>query len=86
MNQPATDKIVVTYMGGQDVGQFDHATVNISADEKGKYLKVDNLTNLVGNSVVATADTGTNLQGRNHAVVVGYFTDGSAQVLIDTYV
>jgi hypothetical protein len=86
VNQPVTDQIVVTYMGGQDASQFDHATVNVSTDEKDKYLEVDNLTGTVGNSVIATAETGLNLQGRNHVVVVGYFTDGSAQVLIDTYV
>jgi hypothetical protein len=41
-----------------------------------------NLTNNVGSTVTAT---GT-FAGKNHVVVVGYFTDSTQQVIIDTYV
>jgi archaeal type IV pilus assembly protein PilA len=79
--QPSADTITVTYLGGTDTSQFDHATVNVT-DDDGKYVDVDNLTNVVGDSVVASGK----FSHRNRVSVVGYFTDDSAQVLLETYV
>lgn len=81
VNQPSQDVIAVTYLGGQDTGYFDHATVNIT-DDAGDFVEADNLSSTVGDTVSTDGD----FSGRNHVVVVGYFTDGSAQVLMDTYV
>jgi flagellin-like protein len=39
----------------------------------------------VGNSVTATPGAGT-FSAKDHVVVVGYFTDSTQQVIIDTYV
>jgi archaeal type IV pilus assembly protein PilA len=81
VQQPDTGKITATYLGGQDTYKFDHATVNVT-DDNDKFVKVDNLSNVVGNTVTATGV----FSERNHVIIVGYFTDNSQQVLIDTYV
>lgn len=81
VQQPEIGKITATYIGGQDRFSFDHATINVTDDDN-KYVEVDNLTNVVGNSITVTGK----FSERNHVVVVGYFTDNSAQVLLDTYV
>jgi flagellin-like protein len=73
--------ITVTYLGGQDSGSLELAMVNVT-DDDGKFVKVDNLTNVVGNSVKATGKFSNN----NHVVVVGHFVDNSDQVLLDTQV
>ena len=74
-------KIITMYRSSQDDQSFKYATINIT-DDNGDFVMVDNLTGPVGNYVVAEGD----FSGRNHVVVVGHFTDGSAQVLLDTYV
>jgi flagellin-like protein len=81
VQQPNPSSIVSTYTGGVDTYAFNYATVNVT-DDDGKYVKVNNLTNVVGNSVTATGK----FSDRNHVIVVGYFYDESAQVLLDTYV
>jgi flagellin-like protein len=82
VQQTETDKIVVTYLGGQDRFQFDHATVNVTDDNGDSVDEIPDLTDEVGNSITVEGD----FKERNHVVVVGYFTDDSAQVLLDTYV
>lgn len=82
VQQSASDKITVTYIGGQEAGNLKWATINITADD-GSFLAVGNLTNVVGNTITATS---SKLIGENHVIVVGYFTDNSAQVISDTYV
>ena len=83
VHQPNADQITVTYLGGQDNQYFDHATVNVTKDD-GSFTDGVNLTGPVGNYVIAEAEG--ELSGSNHVMVVGHFTDGSAQVLLDTYV
>jgi archaeal type IV pilus assembly protein PilA len=80
-NQNSNDKIMFTYQGGQGTRDFQLATINITDDE-GKFIKVDNLTDVVGNTIVATGKFSKN----NHVVVVGFFNDDSRQILLDTYV
>lgn len=42
---------------------------------------------VVGNSITAKpATSGDTFSGKDHVVVVGYFTDSTQQVIIDTYV
>jgi hypothetical protein len=80
-DQPDTNKISVVYLGGQDSSSFLSATVNIT-DDDGKFVTADPLSNVVGNTVTTTGK----FTGKNHVVVVGSFTDGTKQVLLDTYV
>lgn len=79
--QTDSTHITVTYLGGQDSGSLELAMVNIT-DDDGKFVDVDNLTNVVGNSVKATGK----FSNTNHVVVVGHFVDNSDQVLLDTQV
>jgi flagellin-like protein len=81
VGQPQTDTITVMYVGGQDSQNFVSATVNITDDE-GNFVEADDLTNVVGNSVTTTGK----FTEKNHVVVVGTFTDGSDQVILDSYV
>ena len=83
VHQPNADQITVTYLGGQDNQYFDYATANVTKDDGG-FVDVVNLTGPVGSRVIAEAEG--ELSGSNHVMVVGHFTDGSAQVLLDTYV
>ena len=82
VQQVEAGTITATYLGGQDSFRFDHATVDITDDNGDHVEDIDNLTNVVGNSVTVEGD----FSERNHVVVVGYFTDNSQQVLLDTYV
>jgi len=83
VHQPNADEITVTYLGGQDNRYFDYATVNVTKDD-GSFVDVVNLTGPVGSRVIAKAEG--EFSGNNQVIVVGYFIDGSAQVLLDTYV
>jgi flagellin-like protein len=80
-DQSDTNKIIVMYAGGQDSLSFVSATVNIT-DDDGKFVSANSLSNIVGNTVTTTGK----FAGKNHVVVVGLFTDGTNQVLLDTYV
>ena len=99
VQQPTSDKIVVTYNGGQDAQTFAGANVTIEPGTGDAtawtWLPVaapavangmGYLSNTVGSTATATAATGTNWAGRDHVIVTGWFTDGAQQVLIDTYV
>ena len=102
VQQPTANTIVVTYQGGQDAQSFSNGHVIVSDDaglalsasadytpagvscSPGPYC--GNLTTQVGNSVTATAPGTRTFAGKNHVVVVGFFTDSTQQVIIDTYV
>jgi flagellin-like protein len=72
-SHPTSDKIVVTNMGGQDVGTLQ--SVNISGDVSG------NVGNTTGSTVSLASSTGA-----KHVIVTGTFSDGTSQVLLDSNV
>jgi len=74
--------IIVTWQGGQDNPMVTGYTVQIdnSTTSKTSRLVPDNV---VGNS---TTILGYGSSGQDHVVVVGNFSDGSSQVVLDTYV
>ena len=96
VQQPTLDTITVTYQGGQDAPSFGNAQVSVWED--GNVLLIaagdydpdvtcstgicGNLTSQVGSTVTATGA----FTEKNHVMVVGYFVDGTQQVLTDTYV
>jgi flagellin-like protein len=91
VQQPDRTHITVTYQGGQDAQSFETGTVTVTnGDPTDPAVTYDNgdgtdnatFDNTVGASVTAK---GT-FAGKNHVVVVGHFTDGTEQVLTDTYV
>jgi FlaG/FlaF family flagellin (archaellin) len=78
-----TNEISVIYLGGQDSRDFSYATINVT-DDDGNYVKADNLANVVGNQVIV--ESNNKFTKYNRVVVVGYFTDGLVQVLLETRV
>lgn len=98
IQQPESGKITVTYIGGQDSGAFAYGNVTVTPGtgsttgtityENGTTVGTagqrSGLSNIVGNSVTIT--TTGNFAGKDRAIITGTFSDGSVQVLIDTYV
>jgi flagellin-like protein len=73
------NQIVVTWQGGADNGYVAsyNVTLNDAATPDGSQMPP-----IVGNSTAWGGGTSAN----NHVVVIALFTDGSEQVILDTYV
>ena len=96
LNRPNSSAVSSTFQGGQDAASFSRGVVTVTGDAGAVLLDAayspqsspqtspasGNLTSQVGSTVTAT---GTFTE-KNHVVVVGWFTDSSQQVIIDTYV
>ena len=75
--------IVVTWQGGQDNAYVSLFNVTLSASDGTVFNgPVGGYPAIVGNSTQFGGATG----GNDHVVVVGYFSDGTMQVVLDTYV
>ena len=75
--------IIVTWQGGPDNAMVSNYTIVVATGNSSpvnKTLQVPG--NLVGN---ATTLTGYGTPYPDHTIVVGTFTDGSQQVILDTY-
>ena len=91
VQQPDSSNIVVTYQGGQDATSFEYGNVSIdtavttwtnsSGGAGGPSYNL--LGKNVGSWVKATTTAG--FTGKDHVVVVGTFTDGTQQVILDSY-
>jgi len=91
IQQPDSTHITAMYQGGQDSQSFEYGTLTVKNDAANDpavtYDNGDGTNNPVFNNVVGSTVTATGtFTGKNHVIVVGHFTDGSDQVLIDTYV
>ena len=91
--QPDATHISITYQGGQDALTWAGGNVTVSPSNAATtvtYLPVVNavgwLGTAVGNSVTVTSSGTGDFAGRDHVVVSGWFTDGTQQVILDTYV
>ena len=73
------NNIVITWQGGQDNGYTSNYNVSIgdALAPKGSFMPP-----IVGNSSSFGGGTG----GNDHVVVIANFSDGSSQVVLDTYV
>jgi hypothetical protein len=69
--------IFVTWQGSRDNSLVSSYTVSLNDSEPG-----EGFPPLVGN----TTRTGPGTPGEDHVVVMATFTDGSDQVILDTYV
>jgi flagellin-like protein len=74
-SQQGASTIFVTYQGGQDAASVSTLSYDINGS-------TGTLANTVGASV--SAPTGTT--GQDKVTVTAKFTDGSSQVILDTYV
>ncbi|HTY52730.1 MAG TPA: type IV pilin N-terminal domain-containing protein [Methanomicrobiales archaeon] len=75
--------IVVTWQGGQDNGYVVGYGVTLNDNTGSLALVWVNTGNAVGNS---TKFVGKGDNTNNHVIVNASFTDGSGQVVLDTYV
>ncbi|MDD1662484.1 MAG: type IV pilin N-terminal domain-containing protein [Methanomicrobiales archaeon] len=73
--------VIVTWQGGQDNPLVNGYNISVTNATATKNIIVNG--NVVGTSTVCTT-CGTSAQ--DHVVVVAVFTDGSSQVVLDTYV
>ncbi|MBP2145903.1 flagellin-like protein [Methanofollis sp. W23] len=72
--------ITVTYQGGSDAGLVQNVTVNVNDGNKVPFP--GNIT--VGDSM--KINKSVEKGNRNHVVATAKFTDGSDQVILDTYI
>ena len=94
VQQPSATEVILTYQGGQDAQSFGWANVTVYNDDGTAVATYKNATvttaaangNILGNNVGSTVTAVGTFSGKNHVVVVGYFTDSTQQVLTDTYV
>jgi flagellin-like protein len=80
--QMQTD-IIITWQGGQDNPLLSSWNVSIENSTGSKTGLVNVPGNVVGNS---TKFGGWGTSGQDHVVVIANFNDGTAQVVLDTYV
>jgi flagellin-like protein len=74
--------VIVTWQGGQDNPMVTGYNTSIMTSTGSSYYFI-NTNNVVGNStVIASAGT----SGLDHVTTVAVFSDGTQQVVLDTYV
>jgi len=76
------NQIIVTWQGGQDNPMVSGYNISISPSGGGTPVYEIISNNVVGNSTASGGGT----SGQDHVTVVAAFTDGSQQVVLDTYV
>lgn len=76
IQQPDASTIIVTYQGGQDAAKL--TSLDISVNEKAPVIWY---SPPVGEQKVFNEGT----PGKDHVLVTGLFTDGTKQVILDTY-
>ena len=83
--------ILITYQGGQ--AQPDLSSMAIIAPNTTTFITVDSRGALSTTGTPVHPDVGSLMvlsgagtSGQDHVVVLGYFNDGSSQVISDTYV
>jgi flagellin-like protein len=94
--QMGTDNLIVTYQGGQDDPLVSTIVTTFNDDPTDRWcynvtapgsLGDPDTDECVKPGVGATMnETVTNADAQNHIVVTAEFTDGSSQVILDTYV
>ena len=77
--QPTWDTIIVTYHGGQDANSLINLTVSINDSTVGT---LGNATGILG--VGASGSFTGTYSGKDHVVGIAEFTDGTAQVILDS--
>jgi len=77
--QQGATNVYITYQGGQDAASVTTLSWVIGATQG---AAIDTATT----PVVGWSTLGAGTSGPDHVVVTAHFTDGSAQVILDTYV
>ncbi|QYZ78665.1 type IV pilin [Methanofollis formosanus] len=94
--QQGSDEIIITYKGGADHQLIEwlsvtapNGTIYYTTSKKGTLSASSSGATgpLVGSSMVLMRESSDgDWSGKNHVVVTGHFTDGSEQVVLDTFV
>jgi archaeal type IV pilus assembly protein PilA len=87
VQQNNANTILVTYQGGQDAGQLVGMTVTVT-DSNGQ-VQTKSLGSATGTIPLGVGDKVSfdgAFTGKDHAVATGHFTDGSEQVILDTFI
>jgi len=78
------NNITVTYQGGADHQSVENLTVIVTASDTGEsFNETSDGKPQVGRSWTFV---GNGTPGRDHVVVVAEFTDGTSQVVLDTFI
>jgi len=97
-SQADQDNIVIVYKGGQDDAAFRGANVTVTPSDgttllNSAYTPGDPgtanrgyLSPHVGSTCIAHYATGSRLAKKDRVLVTAWFTDGSKQVILDTYI
>ena len=80
VNSTGFKMITITYQGGPDAGLVDAVNFTINGSEPMPVNKTAPLIAGSSNTTVGIKDE------KDHIVVIAHFTDGSSQVILDTYV
>lgn len=95
VQQVDAQTITVTFQGGQDAGSFQKGIVTVTDSTSTPVTDYDNATvtgdteGVLGSQVgswVTAVGTTNQFAGKDHVVVVGHFSDGSEQVILDNYI
>ncbi len=83
--QTNSSTIEITYYGGQDHDSLEFLNVSLGTWTNIQPTDTFNTAPVVG-SIKRIVDSTNITAGRDHLIVIGYFTDGTAQIILNTYV
>ena len=99
VSQTGSDTIHIVFNGGPDADAVEFMNVSVegryfasgstpgSPDEQNTFSGATGTAITVGKTVTVTDSGGTNITtGRDHVILTAQFSDGSKQIIIDTYV
>jgi FlaG/FlaF family flagellin (archaellin) len=75
--------VIITWQGGQDNAQASGYNITVTNATQSWTKSLSQSPPIVGNT---TAFPGAGTSGQDHVVVIASFSDGSMQVVLDTYV
>jgi flagellin-like protein len=84
--QTNNSSMMQTFQGGKDAALVMDLTSKVTpSDGSGEIVEMWDTPLLVGDTHITNGPNPGSFSGRDHVVVVANFTDGSTQVVLDTY-
>ena len=84
--QVNNSSMMQTFQGGKDAALVMDLTSKVTpSDGSGEIVEKWNSPLMVGDTHIVIGNSSGAFTGRDHVVVVANFTDGSTQVVLDTY-
>jgi uncharacterized protein (DUF983 family) len=86
-SQPDSNHIVIMNQGGQDANTLEQLTTTVTSSSGNSQTKNIGLSGQTSPIEVGSSVTFTGaFSGKDQVIVVGTFSDGAQQILLDTYV